>query len=76
MTLTRLQISTLIRLLGVLQGELEICIDSNTPPMGKGGKGEMARWRRDWRLAEDLVAKLDRARSRQRTSPKRSPEAK
>jgi hypothetical protein len=61
-TLTKREISTLIRLLGVLQGELEICINSNTPPIGNGGKVEMARWRRDWKQAEELVGKLERAR--------------
>jgi hypothetical protein len=62
MTLTRRQISTLIRLLGVLQGELEISIASNTPPIGNDGEIEMARWRRDWKQAEELVGKLERAR--------------
>lgn len=71
MTLTRREISTLIRLLGVLQTNLESAIESNTlegkfngkPMAGDVNAAHNLRYdRRDWRLAEDLVKKLDAAR--------------
>lgn len=51
-----------MRLLGVLQGELETIIASNTPSGSRSDKAWVARCRRDWRLAEDLVMKLARER--------------
>lgn len=62
MILAKREVSTLIRLLGVLQGELEVCIKSNTPPLGNDESRELAGWRRNWRQAEELVKKLDAAR--------------
>lgn len=77
MTLTRPQISKLIRLLGELQNQLECSIESNI--VGDGGlmsgkpmagdkkaAAELARDRRYWREAEAFVADLDRARQKSR----------
>jgi hypothetical protein len=61
MNLTPREVSTLIRLLGVLQGELEMLITSHTPPREEE-KRMMANARRDWKQAEELVKKLERAR--------------
>lgn len=66
MTLTKREVSTLIRLLGVLQGELEISINSNTPAGNANMDRQLVKWRRDWRLAEELVKKLLRARRAKR----------
>jgi hypothetical protein len=74
--LTRREVSTLIRLLGVLQTNLEAAIDSNTvgetgkPMAGDRDSAQNLRMdRRDWRLAEDLVMKLDRIRKRSKSDP-------
>jgi hypothetical protein len=55
---------TAIRLLGVLQGELGRAIESVVVPgtneaMPEDAAG-LAEDRRDWRAAEDLIAKLSR----------------
>jgi hypothetical protein len=69
MTLTKREVSTLIRLLGVLQTNLESAIESSTLPDGSFDehatpelKRDIAKDRRDWKQAEELVAKLDAAR--------------
>lgn len=72
MTLTKRETSTLIRLLGELQGGLEVLIDSNTPvgkrrdPLTNHVRSEVAKARRDWKQAEELVKKLDAARRAKR----------
>jgi hypothetical protein len=73
MKLTRAEISRLIRLLGVLQNNLESAIDSSTLPDGSFDKHAdpslrraVGRDRRDWKQAEDIVKKLDAARRKGR----------
>ena len=73
MTLTKREVSTLMRLLGVLQTNLESAIDSSVLPDGSFDKhatpalkADIAKDRRDWRLAEELVKKLDAARRAKR----------
>lgn len=68
MTLTKREISTLIRLLGELQTNLESTIVTSTID-GKFDqhatpqlKRYVALCRRDWKQAEELVKKLDAAR--------------
>lgn len=62
-TLSSRERATLIRLLGMLQDHLEGSIESSTIGAFMEGeteatKRDVALNRRDWRLAEDLVAKL------------------
>lgn len=67
-TLAKREVSTVIRLLGVLQTNLESAIDSNTLANGKPMPGDVNAAhnlrldRRDWRMAEAMVKKLDAAR--------------
>lgn len=76
MTLTKREVSSLIRLLGVLQTHLESCIESSVLADGSLQPGDeiaaanVPMDRRDWRLAEGFVKKLDAARSRGRSRQK------
>ena len=69
MTLTRREISTLIRLLGVLQTNLESSIETaclpgtKTPdPRDVNAAHNVKLDPRDWKQAEEMVKKLDAAR--------------
>ena len=70
MTLSRRETSTLIRLLGLLQTHLESAIESHTLEDGSIQADDpvalekVPKDRRDWRLAEELVKKLDDSRRR------------
>ncbi len=68
MTLTKLQARAVIRLLGVLQTHLESAIetsviggklDGEPDPRDKAAVHNVRLDRRDWRVAEDLIIKLE-----------------
>ena len=70
MNLSRREISTLVRLLGLLQTHLESAIESHTLEDGSIQPGDpvaacnVPKDRRDWNTAEELVKKLDDSRRR------------
>lgn len=71
-TLSRTDRATMVRLLGILQDHLESCIETGiVKETGEPMPGDtlhiasVAKDRRDWRTAEDMIKKLQ-AKSREK----------
>lgn len=65
MTLTKREVSTLIRLLTVLRAEMTMSIDSHSPASVRGDAEMIRAWDSTRCQAEEMVKKLDAARRRQ-----------